>query len=439
MTQVQLADITEIRQPVKVDIRDVIPVYRRVVRSGLIEKPIIVDRESMVALKGHELLESLNLLSADKAPVLQVDRSKVRIRSLQPDLRPVTLEKVIEAGVEGPKLPSRSFEVYIDEEPPCVKVSLEELGIWGKLRGSTLNVYENTLELLYKSWPTPLVKLTSVSSEGRSVWAKLEGFNPYSNSVKDRVGWSMIMTALEEGRLGDILYEATSTNTGIALTAIANILGRKTRLFIPKNIQKVTDTFLKALGAEVVRVPVSLTVEAIEEVDSKAKREGAVHLNQFENDANFKVHLKYTAKEIDEQLRSIGLKPDYIIGGLGTSGHMSAISLYFKSRYGDDVKLIGVQPAPDEVIPGIRRVETGMKWIHWTDFDQIVDVTRDEAIEGALTVARREGLLIGLSAGAVFHAFKEIAEENGVYVLVFPDTGYKYAEQFEEYLKKTGR
>ena len=438
MTQVQLADITEIRQPVKVDIRDVIPVYRKVVRSGLIEKPIIVDRESMVALKGHELLESLNLLSADKAPVLQVDRSKVRIRSLQPDLRPVTLEKVIEAGVEGPKLPSRSFEVYI-EEAPCVKVSLEELGIWGKLRGSTLNVYENTLELLYKSWPTPLVKLTSVSSEGRSVWAKLEGFNPYSNSVKDRVGWSMIMTALEEGRLGDILYEATSTNTGIALTAIANILGRKTRLFIPKNIQKVTDTFLKALGAEVVRVPVSLTVEAIEEVDSKAKREGAVHLNQFENDANFKVHLKYTAKEIDEQLRSIGLKPDYIIGGLGTSGHMSAISLYFKSRYGDDVKLIGVQPAPDEVIPGIRRVETGMKWIHWTDFDQIVDVTRDEAIEGALTVARREGLLIGLSAGAVFHAFKEIAEENGVYVLVFPDTGYKYAEQFEEYLKKTGR
>jgi len=438
MTQVQLADITKIRQPVKVDIRDVIPVYRKVVRSGLIEKPIIVDRESMVALKGHELLESLNLLSADKAPVLQVDRSKVRIRSLQPDLRPVTLEKVIEAGVEGPKLPSRSFEVYI-EEAPCVKVSLEELGIWGKLRGSTLNVYENTLELLYKSWPTPLVKLTSVSSEGRSVWAKLEGFNPYSNSVKDRVGWSMIMTALEEGRLGDILYEVTSTNTGIALTAIANILGRKTRLFIPKNIQKVTDTFLKALGAEVVRVPVSLTVEAIEEVDSKAKREGAVHLNQFENDANFKVHLKYTAKEIDEQLRSIGLKPNYIIGGLGTSGHMSAISLYFKSRYGDDVKLIGVQPAPDEVIPGIRRVETGMKWIHWTDFDQIVDVTRDEAIEGALTVARREGLLIGLSAGAVFHAFKEIAEENGVYVLVFPDTGYKYAEQFEEYLKKTGR
>ena len=439
MTQVQLADITEIRQPVKVDIRDVIPVYRRVVRSGLIEKPIIVDRESMVALKGHELLESLNLLSADKAPVLQVDRSKVRIRSLQPDLRPVTLEKVIEAGVEGPKLPSRSFEVYIDEEPPCVKVSLEELGIWGKLRGSTLNVYENTLELLYKSWPTPLVKLASVSSEGRSVWAKLEGFNPYSNSVKDRVGWSMIMTALEEGRLGDILYEATSTNTGIALTAIANILGRKTRIFIPKSIQKVSDTFLKALGAEVVRVPVSLTVEAIEEVDSRAKREGAVHLNQFENDANFKVHLKYTAKEIDEQLRSIGLKPNYIIGGLGTSGHMSAISLYFKSRYGDNVKLIGVQPAPDEVIPGIRRVETGMKWIHWTDFDQIVDVTRDEAIEGALTVARREGLLIGLSAGAVFHAFKEIAEENGVYVLVFPDTGYKYAEQFKEYLKKTGR
>jgi len=207
---------------------------------------------------------------------------------------------------------------------------------------------------------------------------------------------------------------------------------KKAKLFIPQTIQKVSDTFLKVLGAEVVRAPVSLTVEVIKQVDEEAKKTGASHLNQFENDANFKVHLKYTAKELDEQLRSIGLEPTHIIGSLGTSGHMSAISLYFKNKY-KNVKIIGVQPAPDEVIPGIRRVETGMKWIYWVEFDQIIDVTRREAIEGALSIARNEGLLIRLSSGAVVHAFKKIAGEEGVYVLVFPDTGYKYAEQFEEY------
>ncbi|MBC7129928.1 pyridoxal-phosphate dependent enzyme, partial [Candidatus Bathyarchaeota archaeon] len=294
-------------------------------------------------------------------------------------------------------------------------------------------VYNSTLELLYKGWPTPLVKLSSLSTEKLSVWAKLEGFNPFSNSVKDRIGWSLINDALDRGELKEIIYEATSTNTGIALTSIANTLCVKAKLFIPQSIQKVSDTYLKVLGAEVVRLPVGLTVDAIGDVDSKAKANGVTHLNQFENDANFKVHLKYTARELDEQLRSVSLKPSAIIGGLGTSGHMSAISYYFKNKYGNDVKIIGVQPAPKEVIPGIRRIETGMKWYHWAFFDEVVDVTQKEAIEAAISIARKEGLLIGLSAGAVTSAFTKIAGDEGVYVLVYPDTGYKYAEQFENY------
>lgn len=116
------------------------------------------------------------------------------------------------------------------------------------------------------------------------------------------------------------IYEATSTNTGIAITAIANLLGKRTKLFLLKTIQRASDFFLKVLGADVIRLPVGLTVEAIGEVDARSKIDGATHLNQFENDANLKVHLKYTAREIDEQLKSVGLKPDCIIGGLGTSG-----------------------------------------------------------------------------------------------------------------------
>jgi len=114
---------------------------------------------------------------------------------------------------------------------------------------------------------------------------------------------------------------------------------------------------------------------------------------------------------------------------------MSAISLYFKGKYGERVKIIGVQPAPEEVIPGIRRIETGMKWIHLVKFDEIVDVTKREAIEGAIKVARKEGLLIGLSSGAVFTAFQKIVKNKGNYVMIFPDSGYKYGEQFEEYFK----
>jgi cysteine synthase/O-phosphoserine sulfhydrylase/cystathionine beta-synthase len=113
---------------------------------------------------------------------------------------------------------------------------------------------------------------------------------------------------------------------------------------------------------------------------------------------------------------------------------MSAISVYFKTKYKGSVKIVGVQPAPNEVVPGIRRIETGMKWYHKASFDEVLDVKQAEAIEGAMKIAKKEGLLIGLSAGAVVHAFQKIAEEKGVYVLVFPDSGYKYAEQFEKYL-----
>lgn len=431
MGEVRLVPIGEVKQTVEVDLRKTLYVYRRLVEDGVVGKPIVVERSSMAVLKGCEVLEALNLLSAEKVPVFEVDSSEVKLRSLQPGLKPITLEDIVKAGVEGPMLPEGSFEVFI--EAPDVNFSVEDLQPKAKFDRNALRVYGDTLELLHRGWPTPLVRLRAFSSESRVVWAKLESYNPYSNSIKDRIGWSMVMDAIERRRFDNILYEATSTNTGIALAAIANILGRRAKLFIPRTIQKASDTLLRILGAEVVRMPVSLTVEAIEDVDSRARADGAVHLNQFENDANFKVHLKYTAREIDLQLTAIGAKPSYIIGGLGTSGHMSAISFYFKSRYGDEVKIVGVQPGPDEVIPGIRRIETGMKWVHWSIFDRIVDVTREEAIQGSIEVARREGLLIGLSSGAVFHVFKEIAGEEGVYVLIFPDSGYKYVEQFEEY------
>jgi cysteine synthase/O-phosphoserine sulfhydrylase/cystathionine beta-synthase len=431
--EVELVDLKSLRPAEYMDLKEVLALYAEILKTGMVSRPILVDRESYVILDGHDLFYSLDMLSAAKVPIVKIDLSSVRVRSLQHGLKPITKEKIVEAGIKGPKLPPKSFRVLV--EIPQISIQLKDLLPTSHKDAESLKVYNSTLELLYKGWPTPLVKLNSLSSDKRSVWAKLEGFNPFSNSVKDRIAWSMLNEALERGALKQVIYEATSTNTGIALASIANMLGVKARLYIPQTIQKVSDIYLEVLGAEVVRLPISLTVEAIDQVDLEAKADNATHLNQFENDANFKVHLKYTARELDLQLQSLGLKPSCIIGGLGTSGHMSAISFYFKNKYGDDVKIVGVQPAPNEVIPGIRRIETGMKWFHWVDFDEIVDVKQVEAIEAAISMARREGLLIGLSAGAVVHAFNKISKDEGVYVLVFPDSGYKYAEQFENYFK----
>ncbi len=428
--ELELVPLERIRTAMRVDLRDALPVYARFLRAGAVDVPLIVDRKTRVLLDGYEAYQALDLLSVGKAPALMIDVDRVEVRTSEG----VTKGDILRAGLGREKLPPRSFALLAERVGLSEPLPLRRLLKRERLTRKALRVYNSTLELLYEGWPTPLVKLSSFSTESRSVWAKLECYNPFSNSVKDRIAWSMIKEAAEAGSLGRVLYEATSTNTGIALASIANVLGLRARLYIPMTIQRVTDVYLKVLGAEVVRVPTSLTVEAIGRVDSEARADGAAHLNQFENDANFKVHLKYTAREIDRQLASLNLRPTCVVGGLGTSGHMSAISVYFKTKYGSSVRIVGVQPAPGEVIPGIRRIESGMKWVHWADFDEVVDVRQHEAVEAAVRVARSEGLLIGLSAGAVVRGFERVAEEKGVYVLVFPDSGYKYAEQFERYL-----
>lgn len=324
--------------------------------------------------------------------------------------------------------------IPVGKENECVPV--EQLGLYDEIRGERYRVFNNTVELLTNNWPTPLVKLRSLSNGGFTVWAKLEWYNPFSFSVKDRIGWYMVKKALEKGERAARVFEATSTNTGMALAAMAAVNGFSVKLYIPKSIQKASDILLKALGAEVVRTDKPLTVDSIEDVKRAAEAEKAFHINQFENDANFMVHLRYTAKELDLQLRSANIDAKAIVGGLGTSGHLSAISFYFKNRY-SNIKVFGVQPAPNEVIPGIRRIETGMKWVHMIQLDKVIDVTLKEAIEALLSVARKDGILPGLSSGAVTAAFLKLREEGiidkGDYVLIYPDNGLKYVEQLSKY------
>ncbi len=318
-------------------------------------------------------------------------------------------------------------------------VSLESLGFFDDIKPSVLRVFRDTEELLYGNWPTPLVMLRSLSTKNTRVWAKLEGFNPFSMSVKDRIGWYMYRKAIEKhgNNSMKMLVESTSTNTGLAIAAMCAIHGSKLKAFIPSTVSKTGEILLKIFGVDVVRAQKTLTIELIDDVDRISKEENAIHLNQFYNDANFEVHLRFTAKELELQMREAGIRPRAIIGGLGTSGHMSAISHYFKNRF-NDIKIFGVVPREGTSIQGIRRVESGMKWFHKVKFDGIIDVDPDDAAKAVIDIVRREGIFIGLSSGAVAYGYKILLErgaiEDGDYILIFPDHGYKYVEQLQKYL-----
>jgi len=306
------------------------------------------------------------------------------------------------------------------------------------LLNKVLRVYPDTLSLLKDGWPTPLVRLKSECRGDREVWAKLEFYNPFSRSVKDRPVWNMLRKALEAGLRRPVVYEATSGNVGIALAALCNIFGMKLKAFMPRDPPPVTVKLLEVLGAEVfVKQYETITPELWQWVAELAEKEGALNLNQFENDANPEIHYETLAKELIEQLEAVGRRPDYVVAGIGTSGHIYAIYKRLRERYGGSVKIVGVQPASGSRIPGIKRVETGPKWLKWVELYALFDVSFEEAALGVAEIARKEGLLVGLSSGAVYTAYKKLTEREGggTYVLVFPDDIFKYVDSVHAALR----
>lgn len=297
-------------------------------------------------------------------------------------------------------------------------------------------VFENIDELVTGIWPTPLYRLKSLSNEKYDVWAKLEFFNALSHSIKDRAVWNMFRKVRDRGELKDIIYEASSGNVGISLAALSAAHRKKFKVFLPKPTLDTTITLLKVLGAEVIKTNyMTIDMNFVEEVKKKARDDGATNLNQFQNDDNFEIHYLTTAREIDVQLSLLSKKPKAIIAGIGTSGHISAITKYFKEKY-KDVQIVGVQPAKGSTIPGIKRLETKPKWIQFIKVDHVVEVKREDAIKEVIWLARNEGLLVGLSSGAVIRGFKEVKNLTGAgtYVLVFPDDSFKYVNVLKNYV-----
>ncbi|MCE4610933.1 MAG: pyridoxal-phosphate dependent enzyme [Desulfurococcales archaeon] len=317
------------------------------------------------------------------------------------------------------------------------KASLDELGVFRDFEDKPRNeVYSSVRDFARKAKPTPLVRLSWKPAKDVRVWAKLEWFNPLSLSLKDRPA----LHILEELGLppGSYIGDASSSNFAAALASASRIFGYRARVYLPSTTGRIGRVASLIMGAEVVVKTASSTVDLIKLVKDDSQKLGFTHIDQFTNDLNFEAHIRGTARELDYQARSKGIRVSGLAGSLGTSGHMAAVAFYFSRRTRGDVDIVLAQPAKGSVIPGLRRVETGMLWINLLDVDyNIYDVTLEDALTVAVEVARSDGLLVSPSAGAAFAALRAHAENYGIsgnYIVIVPDTGYKYLDLYESWV-----
>lgn len=319
--------------------------------------------------------------------------------------------------------------------PERVEVPLDALGVYDRIRDPPLGlVYESPWELARA--PTPLVRLGTLW--GVTVWAKLEFYHPFTLSVKDRTVRALI-EAGGAGR-GDVVADASSGNTAVAMAAMARLRGCTARVYLPRGLSGWSLEALKVYGAEVARVDAPNAPAAARVAAEEASSHGWVYLNQFRSDWNFVAHLSTTAVELDFQLRAAGVKPSAVVVATGTCGHGCAVAFFMRHRR-PQVLRVAAQPAPGSGIPGIRRRETGMEWIDLAGFDETVDVTLEEALDAAVEAARSTGILASPSGGAVLAAVRKLASRgalSGEVAVVIPDTGYKYLDLYSSHLEARG-
>ncbi|MFO1419293.1 MAG: cysteine synthase CysM [Methylotetracoccus sp.] len=276
---------------------------------------------------------------------------------------------------------------------------------------------------------TPLVRLQRLPGlTSNVILAKLEGNNP-AGSVKDRPALSMIRRAEERGdiRPGDRLIEATSGNTGIALAMAAAMRGYRMTLIMPDNMSAERRATMKAFGAEILLVPASGGMEAAIDLARGLQMEGRGKiLDQFSNPDNPLAHYEGTGPEI---WRDTAGSVTHFVSSMGTTGTIMGTSRYLKEQSAE-VSIIGVQPADNAKIPGIRRwpAEYLPKIYDSARVDRIIDVGQEESEMMTRRLAAEEGVFAGVSSGgAVCAALKLSAEvENAVIVVIICDRGDRY-------------
>lgn len=293
----------------------------------------------------------------------------------------------------------------------------------------------NILDLVGK---TPLVRLNRIVEAGSAeVWAKLESFNP-GGSVKDRIALNMVIAAEKAGKLepGWTIVEPTSGNTGIGLAMVAAARGYRIILCMPETMSAERRLLLQAYGAEIILTPGKLGMKG-----SIAKAEELVAGNstyfmpqQFENPNNPEIHRQTTAQEIFEQTEGV---LDGFVSGIGTGGTITGVGEVLKEKL-PQLKVFAVEPTNSAVLSGeapgphkIQGIGAGFvpQVLNTECYDQILKISDESAMEMTRRLARQEGILAGISAGAAVYGALEAARQLGAgkkVVVVLPDTGERY-------------
>ena len=286
---------------------------------------------------------------------------------------------------------------------------------------------------------TPLVRLNRITDGAEAtVAAKLEFFNP-ANSVKDRIGVSMIQAAIDAGEIGPdtVIVEPTSGNTGIALAMVCAARGIKCVLTMPETMSKERRMLLRAYGADLILTP---GPEGMGGAIARAKELAAEHDNyvmpqQFENPANPEIHRRTTAEEI---WRDTDGAVDIVVAGIGTGGTITGVGQVLKERK-PEVRIVAVEPAASPVLSGgtkgphpIQGIGAGFvpPILDTSVYDEIVTVDAPDAMATARRAAAEEGLLVGISSGAALWAAAQVAKrpENAgkTIVVIIPSYGERY-------------
>lgn len=288
---------------------------------------------------------------------------------------------------------------------------------------------------------TPLMELTNIEkAEGlqAKLYAKLEYFNP-AGSVKDRVARSIIDDAEAEGRLqpGGTIIEPTSGNTGIGLAAIAAARGYRAIIIMPDTMSVERQLLMKAYGAELVLTPGAEGMAgAIAEAEKLQKENpGSIIAGQFTNPANPKAHFETTGPEIWNDLEG---QVDIFVAGVGTGGTLTGTGEYLKSK-DPEVQVVAVEPSDSPLLSGGKAGPHPLQGIganfvpevlNTEIYDEIITVTGEDAYASANQIGHKEGILVGITAGAALWAGIQLAKrpdnEGKHIVILLPDTGERY-------------
>jgi len=314
---------------------------------------------------------------------------------------------------------------------------------------NTKKVFHSITDLIgSESNPTPVIFVSDRINPfpNYTLGIKMERFNIFG-SIKDRVALKMILGS--NIKKGQSILEASSGNTAIALASIGNALGISVEVAVPEGIPEEKKILLKLLGvtelweAEDELCPLFPNEDARGLAkglaESPAHKDKYVYLNQYENELNVQAHYQTTGPEIWNQFNG---KVDYFFAGFGTCATITGVGRYLKER-NPNVRIIGVEPAQtNHKLSGMKKIseltDEYLPDIHDSSIvDEIIDVNDEDAFQTGIMLARKGGLLVGPSTGAIAYAALKYGESNsGVSVMVSPDDAFKYTSFYEPYLER---